>query len=168
MRAAVRDIAAGAEAVALVRKTHDNWYRELFQPSVAAGLIPASALAGYRNHAVFLHGSRHVPPRPEVLPDAMTTLFDLLHEETHPCVRATLGHFLFGHIHPYPDGNGRMARFVMNAMLASGGYPWTIIQVQDRAAYRSALERASVDQNIKPFAHFIATRLPPDSLPRPA
>jgi len=44
----------------------------------------------------------------------------------HPGVRAVLGRWLFGYIHPYPDGNGRMARFVMNAMLASGGYPWTV------------------------------------------
>ena len=40
--------------------------------------------------------------------------------------------WLFGYIHPYPDGNGRMARFLMNAMLASGGYPWTVIRVEDR------------------------------------
>ncbi|WP_366635422.1 Fic family protein [Aquisalimonas sp.] len=41
-------------------------------------------------------------------------------------MRAVLGHWLFGSIHPYPDGNGRMGRFTMNAMLASGGYPWTV------------------------------------------
>jgi len=41
-------------------------------------------------------------------------------------VRAVLGHWLFGYIHPYPDGNGRMARFLMNVVLASGGYSWTI------------------------------------------
>ena len=36
---------------------------------------------------------------------------------------------------PYPDGNGRMARFLMNAMLASGGYPWTVVRVEDRDPY---------------------------------
>jgi hypothetical protein len=50
-----------------------------------------------------------------------------------------------------------MARFLMNAMLASGGYPWTVIEVGDRAAYLSALDRASIDMIIQPFAEFIAT-----------
>jgi hypothetical protein len=50
-----------------------------------------------------------------------------------------------------------MARFLMNAMLASGGYPWTVIHVEDRAAYLAALDRASIDMNIRPFAEFIAS-----------
>ena len=44
----------------------------------------------------------------------------------------------------------------MNVMLASGGYPWTIIRVEDRNAYLAALDRASIDMNIVPFAAFIA------------
>jgi hypothetical protein len=52
-----------------------------------------------------------------------------------------------------------MARFVMNAMLASGGYPWTVIRVEDRDAYLAALDRASIDQDIAPFARFIADRV---------
>jgi hypothetical protein len=47
----------------------------------------------------------------------------------------------------------------MNAMLASGGYPWTVIRVEDRDAYMKALESASVDGNIGPFATFIAERV---------
>jgi Fic family protein len=62
-----------------------------------------------------------------------------------------LGHWLFGYIHPYPDGNGRMARLLMNAMLASGGYPWTVIRVEVRAAYLKALESASIDRDIRPL-----------------
>ena len=85
----------------------------------------------------------------------MPALFDLLETENE---RAVLGHWLFGYIHPYPDGNGRRARFVMNAMLASGGYPWTVIQAENRAAYLSALESASIDQDIAPFARFAAER----------
>jgi hypothetical protein len=149
----------GSNPGALVRIAHREWYRELFAPSVAAGLIGAASLAGYRKHAVFLRGSRHVPPRAEVLADAMPTLFDLLEAESEPSVRAVLGHWLFGYIHPYPDGNGRLARFLMNAMLASGGYPWTVIRVEDRAAYLRALESASIDGDIRPFAAFIAERV---------
>ena len=53
------------------------------------------------------------------------------------------------------DGNGRMGRFLMNAMLASGGYPWTVIPVEKRDEYMQALEEASVRQDIGPFAKFL-------------
>ena len=67
-------------------------------------------------------------------------------------VRVVLGHWLIGYIHPYMDGNGRVARFLMNVMLASGGYPWTVIRLEDRARYLRALDRASLEQDIQPFA----------------
>lgn len=155
----VAGVIAGGDPGALVRSAHRSWYRELFQPCVVSGLIAPSALAGYRNDAVFLRTSRHVPPRWEAVRDAMPVLFDLLEEEPEPCVRAVLGHWLFGYIHPYPDGNGRIARFLMNAMLASGGYPWTVIRVEDRNDYLSALESASIDIDIRPFATFVAERV---------
>lgn len=155
----VGDIIGGANAGALVRSAHREWYRELFQPCVAAGLLTPGALAGYRNDAVYLRTSRYVPPRWEAVRDAMPALFDLLEEEPEPGVRAVLGHWLFGYIHPYPDGNGRIARFLMNAMLASGGYPWTVVRVEDRAAYLGALDRASIDADIRAFATFIAERV---------
>jgi Fic family protein len=88
----------------------------------------------------------------------MPVLFDLLEKESEPAVRAVLGHWLFGYIHPYPDGNGRMARFLMNVMLASGGYAWTVIRVEDRNAYLGALDSASIDMDIKPFSAFVAER----------
>jgi fido (protein-threonine AMPylation protein) len=158
VKANIGEIVTGANSGRLVRTAHRNWYRELFQPCVVAGLIPASALAGYRNDAVYLRTSRYVPPRWEAVRDAMATLFELLENEPEPGVRAVLGHWLFGYVHPYTDGNGRMARFMMNAMLASGGYPWTVVRVEDRAAYLAALDRASIDTDIAPFAQFIAER----------
>jgi hypothetical protein len=48
-----------------------------------------------------------------------------------------------------------MGRFLMNVILASGGYKWMVIPVQKRDEYMSALELASVQQNIEPFAKFI-------------
>lgn len=159
VKEAVQQILAGKNAGEVTREAHRHWYRALFQPSVRAGLIPATALAGYRNEAVFIGGSRHVPPRPEAVADAMSALFDLLEEEREPAVRATLAHWLIGYIHPYPDGNGRMARFAMNAMLASGGYPWTVIHVEDRDDYLETLEAASVAVDIRPLASFIADRV---------
>jgi Fic family protein len=85
----------------------------------------------------------------------MPVLFELLQQEPEASVRAVLGHFIFVYIHPYMDGNGRMGRFIMNLMLASGGYPWTVIPVEERKLYMHALEQASVHQNIEPFALFL-------------
>jgi fido (protein-threonine AMPylation protein) len=155
----VEKVIAGENAAALVRAVHNDWYRELFQPSVTAGLLEAGALAGYRNIPVFLRGSRYVPPRWEAVRDAMPAFFNLLEKEPEPAVRAVLGHWLFGYIHPYPDGNGRMARFLMNVMLASGGYPWTVIRIRDRKSYLGALDRASIEMDIHPFANFIDHRV---------
>jgi hypothetical protein len=159
VKIAVQKVITGENPGTLARTAHKEWYRELFQPCVRAGLIDAGALAGYRNIPVYILSSRHVPPRWEVVRDAMPALFDLLEQETEPGVRAVLGHWLFGYIHPYADGNGRMARFLMNVMLASGGCPWTVIRVEDRNAYLDALDRASIDTNIRPFAEFIARRV---------
>ena len=108
---------------------------------------------------MYLRGSRYVPPRWEAVREAMPAFFDLLEKEPEPSVRAVLGHWLFGYVHPYSDGNGRMARFLMNAMLASGGYPWTVIRIVDRKSYLSALDRASIEMDIHPFTTFIVRRV---------
>lgn len=141
---------------AVVSKDHSVWYRELFAPSVNAGLISASDLAGYRNQPVYIRKSRHVPPRYEAVRDLMPAFFSLLNDEEEPSVKAVLGHFFFVYIHPYIDGNGRMGRFLMNVMLASGGYPWTVIPLETRNEYMATLEEASVKKNIKPFSRFLA------------
>lgn len=146
----------------VAEQDHGNWYRALFSPSVQAGLLKATALAGYRRNQVFIRGSDLVPPRYEVVTDGMEELFRLLAGEEHPAVRAVLGHFLFGFIHPYMDGNGRMARFLMNLMLAQGGYPWTIINVERRQPYMEALQQASSQRNIEDFTRLVAEEMQQD------
>ena len=140
----------------VVDNDHRIWHQEMFEPSVTAGILKPADLAGYRNIRVHIRGSMHVPPSHEAARDAMPAFFDLLREETEPSVRVVLGHFIFVYIHPYVDGNGRMGRFLMSTMLASGGYPWTVIPVDERDAYMAALEEASVGQNIGPFIDFLA------------
>jgi hypothetical protein len=143
-------------AGAVADSDHATWYRELFGPSVTAGILEAGDLAGYRNGPVYIRRSMHVPPREEAVRDLMPAFFDLLHQESEAAVRVVLGHFAFVYIHPYYDGNGRMGRFLMNLMMASGGYPWTIVPLERRADYMSALEAASVGQDIKKFSTFLA------------
>jgi Fic family protein len=140
-----------------IEEDHGTWYRELFAPSVNAGLLKPSDLAGYRSSPVFIRKSMHIPPNYQIIRDLMPAFFELMEAEIEPSVRVVLGHFLFVYIHPYSDGNGRIGRFIMNAMFASGGYPWTIIPLEKRQNYMDALEQASVHQNIVPFTKFLGS-----------
>jgi Fic family protein len=106
-------------------------------------------------YLVYIKQSMHVPLPSSVLPDAMETFFKLLVQEKSAAVWAILGHFLFVYIHPYSDGNGRISRFLMNCMLASGGYPWCIIPLDKRGQYMAALETASYKGDIKAFTLFV-------------
>lgn len=153
----IRKILNGQNAGEVVNKDHAEWYRELFAPNVIAGIIKPSDLAGYRNGPVFISESMHIPADPNSIRDAMPALFDLLIKETEPSVRAVLGHWIFVYLHPYPDGNGRIARFLMNTMLISGGYSWIVIPVEKREHYMESLEKASVEQNIEPFVAFLTS-----------
>ena len=156
VKESIHKILDGANAGKIADEEHQDWYRQLFGPSVAAGILKAADLAGYRTSQVYIGGSKHVPLHVTALRDAMPLFFELLTNEPETSVRAVLGHFVFVNIHPYMDGNGRMGRFMMNVMLASGGYPWTVIPVERRAEYMSCLETASVTGNITDFAKFIA------------
>ena len=157
VKKAVLAVLEGRNAGDVLEQTHSDWYLALFGPSVAAGIIKQSDLAGYRTGPVYIRQSMHTPPSREAVRDMMPTLFDLLAEEENAAVRVVLGHFIFVYIHPYFDGNGRMGRFIMNLMMASGGYPWTIVPVTRRDEYMKALEAASVKQDIVPFTKFLAS-----------
>ena len=146
----------GENAGTVFRQALPRWYQALFGPSVRTGILRASDLAGYRNDQVFIRGALHVPLSKEAVRDCMPVLFELLESETAPQARAVLGHFVFVYIHPYMDGNGRLARFLMNLMLVPAGYVWTVIPVERRKEYMDALEQASSFANIAPFAAFIA------------
>jgi hypothetical protein len=161
--ASVRRVFEGAPPGAVAEGDHRTWYREPFAPSVAAGLAHPADLAGYRNTSVYIQRSMHVPPAPAAVRDAMPAFFELLREEPEPSVRAVLGHFVFVYVHPCPDGNGRIGRFMTNLMLTTAGYPWTVIPVERREAYMAALEDASVRQDIGRFTDFLADLAAPNA-----
>lgn len=156
VKESIRAVLEGADAGEVVERELSDWYRNLFAPSVTAGILKASQLAGYRSSPVYIRQSQHVPMSPEAVRDCMPAFFDLLKAEDDPTVRIVLGHFIFVFIHPFLDGNGRIARFLMNVMMAAAGQPWTVIKLEQRAAYMAALETASVKEDIRPFAAFLA------------
>ena len=143
----------------VIKSDLQKWYRALFDPSVRAGIIRKIDLYGYRKWPVYIRNSRHTPFPYEVLFEVMTALFICLEKEPHPAVRAVLGHYIFVFIHPYVDGNGRIGRFLMNTMLISGGYSWTIVHVKRRNDYISAIETAHVTRDFAPFTQFISEEM---------
>lgn len=151
VRSVIEAIVNGADAGTTIADGIVDWHRELFLPCVDAGLLSKSDLAGYRRGQVYIAGSRYTPPPAAVLPDVMDAFLDLVRTEKDYRVRAVLGHFFFVHIHPYSDGNGRTARFIMNASLVAGGGRWTVIPVDSRERYMKSLEIASVEGKIKDF-----------------
>lgn len=86
-------------------------YQDLFSPSVEAGIIDADALRGWRTSPAHLRGARYVPPSPDKVPQLMHQHNRLANQMREPAiVRAALVHLDFAAIHPFPDGNGRIAR----------------------------------------------------------
>jgi len=156
------------EAVApLLWKRHQEWYKAMFRPFVNAKIMEEYQLTGYRGSPVYLFGSKHVPYSPDAVTDGMEALFKCLGRETDPRVKAILAPFLFTYVHPYMDGNGRNGRFLMNALLAEGGFPWTVIPYNRRHEYMACLEQASSKEDIRPLAKFIAELVVSPPPPRP-
>lgn len=156
VRRSLGSVLHGESPGAVADRDHGVWYRELLEPGVRAGLIPRSDLAGYRSGPVFIRRSLHTPPDHGAVRAAMPTLFEMLAEEPEPSVRAVLGHFVLFHIHPYPDNNGCIGRFLMNIMLVAGGYPWAVVPLGRRSDYMQALGKASLELDIGPFAGLLA------------
>ena len=159
VKATLRRILGGGNPGDVLKRDHREWYAELFAPAVAAGILKRHQLAGYRTGPIFIRNSMHTPLPRDALLDSMEELFRLVAEEPEASVRAVLGHHLFVFIHPYFDGNGRIGRFMMNALLASGGYPWTVVRVARRQHYMGALEAASVRGDILPLTRFLVEEL---------
>ncbi|MET0264396.1 MAG: Fic family protein [Duganella sp.] len=159
VKESIAKILAGQNPGMVLRRDHHDWYAALFGPSVTAGILQRHQLAGYRTGPIFIRNSMHTPLPRDALLDSMEVLFELIAQEPNAAVRAVLGHHLFVFIHPYFDGNGRIGRFIMNALLASGGYPWTVVRVEHRARYMQALEQASVEGDILPLTLFLAEEM---------
>lgn len=157
LKQGVAECFAGRDPAQLCVKQQQDWHFQLFEPCIRAGIVKASDLLGYRRHQVYIRNSMHTPLNPDAVLDAMGALSELMKNEENALVRAVLGHFFFVYIHPYMDGNGRTARFVMNSQLVTAGYSWVVVPVERRQEYVSALEQASVGEDIEAFARFIGS-----------
>lgn len=92
--------------------------------------------------------ARYVPPPPELVPGLMDDLFAFLHrDDLHPVAQAAIAHAQFESIHPFTDGNGRIGRALMAAVLRRRGLarfvtvPVATALVAERDRYFWHLER---------------------------
>lgn len=114
----------------------------------------------YRKVPVFISGSRYsVSPVAEIdkRMKQLVQWYNNNENKLHPVVLAAELHKRFVFIHPFIDGNGRMARLLMNLSLMRNDYNIAIIPAVTRSEYISALEQAHNDGNV--FVSFIADRV---------
>ena len=112
----------------------------------------------YRNGNVIITGSKHTPPEAYEVPILMHQAVAWVRKNNgklHPIELAAILHHKLVYIHPFFDGNGRVARLVMNIMLMQSGYPLVVILKNDRKKYYQTLEKADKG-DLLPFVSFIA------------
>ncbi|MDQ8173693.1 MAG: Fic family protein [Gemmatimonadota bacterium] len=136
-------------------------YVALFRPSVDAGIVTEDELRGWRSINVGLAGGwRHAPPAHTKVASLIGGLSAFVAQpELRPLTRAVLTQLEFVTIHPFLDGNGRLARLLMNYALLNAGYPWVTIRSDERRPYFQALERAQVESEIETLGEFLAVHI---------
>ncbi|MBU0459082.1 Fic family protein [Patescibacteria group bacterium] len=165
------------EVVQLKHKLTESFIKELhgllmrdIEHTVAKGadgkLIHKPFSAGkYKtrpNHVLTLSGTIHKYAEPIKVPDEMQELLTWLKngaKNLHAVERASLFHYRFVSIHPFDDGNGRMARLLMSMLLMQAGYPPCIIRNSKRREYLQSLEHADDTESTNAFLTFIAGEL---------
>lgn len=111
----------------------------------------------YRTVPVFISGSHYaVTPHQKVASEMkkFVAWFNKNEAKMNPVEFAALAHKKFVFIHPFVDGNGRMARLLMNLALLRGEYTIALIPAIRRMEYVAALETAHTDSDA--FVDFIA------------
>lgn len=106
-------------------------------------------------------GETYYSTPPEQTKPAMSDLVDRYRsreaEGEHPVIVAAAFHYRFVRIHPFDDGNGRMARLLMNLIFIKHGYPVAIVPREDRNRYIRELERLDKTEDLTHFIEYIAS-----------
>lgn len=112
----------------------------------------------YRREQVRILGADFIPPNYLKLPNLMKELAEWINknpEKLNIIDFSAHAHYKLARIHPYVDGNGRVARLLMNIILMRDGYPPAIILNNDRKRYISTLGSAG-HGNFDPFFLLVA------------
>jgi len=99
----------------------------------------------FRDIQVYVRGADLMPPKPEDVEkefNALMRWYAANKKKYHPVVIASYFHYVFEHIHPFRDGNGRIGRLILNFILKKNGFPMIDIKNKDKKRYYEALQRA--------------------------
>ncbi|GAA3983749.1 Fic family protein [Mucilaginibacter dorajii] len=115
------------------------------------------------NHVETITGEIHYYTPFQEIPAKMGELMDWyysMNQNTtiHPVVTAALLHFKFVAIHPFDDGNGRLARILMNLVLMQNGFPPVVVKKDDKQNYYALLSQADTGEYL-PFVNYIGELL---------
>jgi len=130
---------------------------------VLTGIDNANA-GKYRTVPVEIGGSQFKPTGPESVLSEMQAFGEWLQEASVPAktfspdeaiLAASAAHTWFVTVHPFIDGNGRVARLLMNLMLMRFGFPIAVISRDDRLRYYDALE-ISQSSDLTPFVALVS------------
>ncbi len=112
----------------------------------------------YRDRQVFISGATHVPPSASEVRKLMKQVLSELNnrdKKVKAVISASKVHYLTAKIHPFIDGNGRVARLLLNLRLMRAGFPPVVLHKTERRTYYADLEKAD-DGDLYPITTLIA------------
>ena len=142
------------EDIAGKRRAIDHVTIQEIHEVVTAGILEDAGR--YRTHNVRITGAVKMPPDWSKVVGLMDGLIrGVAESRMQPIGTAAFLHHRFVEIHPFTDGNGRVARLLANLYLIANGYPPVVIKTEDRGKYYKCLRSADAGDPV-PFAGFIA------------
>ena len=130
-------------------------YRNLPGGMQTSYIIHAGQYKTRPNSVITRYGDRFEYASPEETPALMTDLINWYNSEEElgrlsPVELAALFHYRYIRIHPFEDGNGRMARLMVNYILSRHGYPMIVVRSRLKQAYLEALHQADLNVGLVP------------------
>lgn len=119
-----------------------------------SGIHPDSGF--YRRHGVRIVGTHVVTANYVKIPILMEELVSGINKKGKDLIfQSAFVHARFEQIHPFGDGNGRVGRLLMHAMLLQKNFPPALIQQEDRQKYFTYLQKAQLQQDYSLLEDFI-------------
>ncbi len=130
-------------------------YKSLPGGHTTSYVIHAGQYKTRPNSVITRYGDRFDYASPEETPALMSDLVDWYNKEEQaqklsPAELATLFHYRYIRIHPFEDGNGRIARLLVNYILARHGYPMIVVRSRNKFEYLEALHAADMTAGLSP------------------
>lgn len=137
-------------------------YRNLPGGVQTSYVIHAGQYKTRPNSVITRYGDRFEYASPEETPGLMSDLVDWYNvaEESGaytPVELAVLFHYRYIRIHPFEDGNGRIARLMVNYILARHDWPMIVVRSRDKREYIEALHKSDLKVGPEPSAGAHAT-----------